>query len=113
VFSPTFFSFPYPFPSTISIANTSHGNRSRPLPEDTAKYLKQCSDDLYEWQSRTRAAQEPFVLHDGPPYANGPLHIGHALNKILKDMVLRVKVQQGEQLFLDSSSQQKYLKAGK
>jgi isoleucyl-tRNA synthetase len=53
------------------------------------------------------------VLHDGPPYANGPLHIGHALNKILKDMVLRVKVQQGEQLLLDSSSQQKDLKAGK
>jgi valyl-tRNA synthetase len=53
------------------------------------------------------------VLHDGPPYANGPLHIGHALNKILKDMVLRVKVQQGEQLLLDSSSQQKDLGTGK
>jgi isoleucyl-tRNA synthetase len=53
------------------------------------------------------------VLHDGPPYANGPLHIGHALNKILKDMVLRVKVQQGEQLLFDSSLQQKYLGAGK
>jgi isoleucyl-tRNA synthetase len=51
------------------------------------------------------------VLHDGPPYANGPLHIGHALNKILKDMVLRVKVQQGEQLLFDSSPQQKDLGA--
>jgi isoleucyl-tRNA synthetase len=53
------------------------------------------------------------VLHDGPPYANGPLHVGHALNKILKDMVLRVKVQQGKQLLFDSSSQQKALGAGK
>ena len=51
------------------------------------------------------------MLHDGPPYANGPLHIGHALNKILKDMVLRVKVQQGEQLLFDSSPQQKDLGA--
>jgi isoleucyl-tRNA synthetase len=33
--------------------------------------------------------RKPFVLHDGPPYANGHLHIGHALNKIMKDMVVR------------------------
>lgn len=33
-----------------------------------------------------------FVLHDGPPYANGDLHIGHALNKILKDIINRYKV---------------------
>lgn len=36
--------------------------------------------------------QENFILHDGPPYANGDLHIGHALNKILKDMINRYKV---------------------
>ena len=38
------------------------------------------------------------MLHDGPPYANGPLHIGHALNKILKDMILRVQVQRGRRV---------------
>ena len=38
------------------------------------------------------------MLHDGPPYANGALHIGHALNKILKDVICRVKVQQGESI---------------
>lgn len=68
----------------------------RPVLADQAKYIKRSSDDLYEWQSRERAAQEPFVLHDGPPYANGDLHIGHALNKILKDIICRVKVQQGQ-----------------
>lgn len=36
--------------------------------------------------------QENFILHDGPPYANGDLHIGHALNKILKDIINRYKV---------------------
>ena len=35
--------------------------------------------------------KEPFVLHDGPPYANGEIHIGHALNKILKDAIVRAK----------------------
>jgi len=36
--------------------------------------------------------QANFILHDGPPYANGDLHIGHALNKILKDIINRYKV---------------------
>ncbi len=47
--------------------------------------------DLYEAIRRERqaAGAELFVLHDGPPYANGPIHIGHALNKILKDFVVR------------------------
>ena len=41
------------------------------------------------------AARKPFTLHDGPPYANGHLHIGHALNKILKDMVVRSQQMSG------------------
>lgn len=36
--------------------------------------------------------QEPYTLHDGPPYANGDLHMGHALNKILKDFINRYQV---------------------
>ena len=43
----------------------------------------------------TAAGRPPFVLHDGPPYANGHLHIGHALNKILKDMVVAVPADDG------------------
>ncbi|TAQ84326.1 hypothetical protein B7494_g7358 [Chlorociboria aeruginascens] len=70
----------------------------RPLQADQSKYLQKCSDDLYQWQSQERSAQDPFVLHDGPPYANGSLHIGHALNKILKDIICRVKVQQGRRV---------------
>ncbi|RDL31165.1 uncharacterized protein BP5553_09954 [Venustampulla echinocandica] len=70
----------------------------RPLAADQPKYLKRCADDLYEWQSRERSSQKPFILHDGPPYANGSLHIGHALNKILKDIVCRVKLQEGHRV---------------
>ncbi|MDG6080099.1 isoleucine--tRNA ligase [Erythrobacter litoralis] len=44
---------------------------------------------LYEELRRERKGREKFILHDGPPYANGDMHIGHALNRILKDMVVR------------------------
>ncbi len=44
---------------------------------------------LYDKLREERAGREKFILHDGPPYANGDMHIGHALNRILKDMVVR------------------------
>lgn len=44
---------------------------------------------VYDWLRSTAAGRTPFVLHDGPPYANGHLHIGHALNKTIKDIVVR------------------------
>lgn len=53
---------------------------------------------MYAWQAENRPQDASFLLHDGPPYANGDLHAGHALNKILKDMVLRVQVQQGRRV---------------
>ncbi|KAI0596528.1 isoleucyl-tRNA synthetase [Biscogniauxia sp. FL1348] len=70
----------------------------RPSPQCRAQYIKQCADDLYKWQADNRPAENTFVLHDGPPYANGSLHVGHALNKILKDMILRFKIQQGRRV---------------
>lgn len=66
----------------------------RPLPGDQANLLQRCTDDYYEWQRNTTS--KPFILHDGPPYANGNLHIGHALNKILKDIICRVEVSRGK-----------------
>jgi isoleucyl-tRNA synthetase len=47
--------------------------------------------DLYRRLREARAGREKFILHDGPPYANGDMHIGHALNHILKDMVCRTQ----------------------
>jgi isoleucyl-tRNA synthetase len=55
-------------------------------PEILARWAK---DDLYGQLRATAKGREKFVLHDGPPYANGNIHIGHALNKILKDVVTR------------------------
>ena len=50
---------------------------------------------VYDRLRSTAAGRVPFVLHDGPPYANGHLHIGHALNKVLKDMVVRSQQMMG------------------
>jgi len=49
------------------------------------------AERLYEQVRASRQGREKFVLHDGPPYANGDMHIGHALNHVLKDMVVRTQ----------------------
>jgi isoleucyl-tRNA synthetase len=60
------------------------------LPKKEPQLLARWADmDLYRRLREASAGRDKFVLHDGPPYANGHLHIGHALNKILKDVVTR------------------------
>ena len=71
---------------------------ARPAPHDISRYLPRCTDDLYAWQRQERPAADRFVLHDGPPYANGDLHVGHALNKVLKDIICRSKLAQGKRV---------------
>lgn len=72
----------------------------RPKPADLARYLPRCTDELYAWQRRERPAANTntFVLHDGPPYANGELHVGHALNKIIKDIICRSRLAEGKRV---------------
>lgn len=82
--------------STLKLPKSSFP--ARLPPADQAKYLKRCTDELYQWQRQTRSAAAPFTLHDGPPYANGDLHIGHALNKILKDIICRVQLAKGKRV---------------
>jgi isoleucyl-tRNA synthetase len=60
------------------------------LPQREPEILKRWSEiELYDRLRKTAAGRAKFVLHDGPPYANGNIHIGHALNKILKDVVTK------------------------
>ncbi|KAL8823159.1 MAG: hypothetical protein Q9191_006123 [Dirinaria sp. TL-2023a] len=83
---------PKSWSSTLLLPNSPFPPRA--LPADRPKYLQKCTDDLYAWQ-RKRRTGPTFTLHDGPPYANGNLHVGHALNKILKDVLCRYKLSQG------------------
>ena len=58
--------------------------------------LKQWQDmNLYQQIRTARSGAEKFILHDGPPYANGSIHIGHAVNKILKDIIVKSKTMSG------------------
>lgn len=51
--------------------------------------------NLYEKLRQQRAGRDKYILHDGPPYANGHIHIGHAVNKILKDIIVKAKTMSG------------------
>ena len=67
------------------------------LPKKEPEILQRWQDmDLYGKLRAARKGREKFVLHDGPPYANGQLHIGHALNKILKDVINRSQSMMGK-----------------
>ena len=69
------------------------------LPQNEPLRLKQWDDmHLYEKMVEKNKGQMKFYLHDGPPYANGPIHTGHALNKIIKDVINRYKSLKGYQI---------------
>ena len=66
------------------------------LSKSEPKRLKDWQDNkVYEQVLKKNEGHKKFVLHDGPPYANGPIHIGHAMNKISKDMINRYWMMQG------------------
>ncbi|KDQ10334.1 hypothetical protein BOTBODRAFT_494107 [Botryobasidium botryosum FD-172 SS1] len=72
-----------------------------PLWSDPSKseepFRNKTCDKLYRWQAEN-ATGPVYTLHDGPPYANGSLHMGHAMNKILKDIINRFQVLQGRRV---------------
>lgn len=65
---------------------------------DTAVYMDMVGEKLYKWQADNLPNSSKKIFHDGPPYANGDLHLGHAMNKILKDIVNRFNVISGHKV---------------
>jgi len=86
------------YKSTLALPQTAFPMRAG-LPKREPAWLSRWEDmGIYD-RLREKAKTEertPFTLHDGPPYANGNLHIGHALNKVLKDMVVRSQQMMGK-----------------
>ena len=67
------------------------------LPKKEPEILKKWEDiNLYEKLRKERKGKEKYILHDGPPYANGNIHLGHALNKILKDILVKFESMKGK-----------------
>ncbi|KAI8382554.1 Aminoacyl-transfer RNA synthetases class-I signature [Nakaseomyces glabratus] len=101
------------YQKTLHLSKTKFPNRS--VLANSLELLPLCSDRVYTEQlerfkrelgavegedEKLAAVRERlFVLHDGPPYANGDLHLGHALNKILKDFVNRFQLSQGKTVY--------------
>ena len=80
---------PIDYSKTLNLPVTNFPMRAG-LPENEPKIIARWQDmDLYKRLREDAAGRPKYVLHDGPPYANGNLHIGHALNKILKDVITR------------------------
>lgn len=80
------------YSNTLNLPKTDFPMRAS-LQENEPKVLQEIFEgkDLYNKILEKNEGNEPFVLHDGPPYANGEIHIGHAMNKILKDTIVRYK----------------------
>jgi isoleucyl-tRNA synthetase len=84
------------YKATVFLPQTAfamRGDLPKREPDTLAKWE---AGGIYSTLRRTAKGREKFVLHDGPPYANGHLHIGHALNKILKDVVVRTQQMSGK-----------------
>ncbi|BEI97092.1 hypothetical protein CcaverHIS631_0206810 [Cutaneotrichosporon cavernicola] len=85
------------YSATLLLPKTDMPLRAKNAPATEDKYRHRTTDELYREQYATNEGPV-FILHDGPPYANGNLHMGHALNKILKDMINRYNVIRGRKV---------------
>ena len=83
------------YKDTLNLPHTSFPMKAN-LANREPKMLKNWDENnVYELIRQARRGSERFILHDGPPYANGHLHCGHALNKILKDIIIKSKTLSG------------------
>jgi len=83
------------YKATLNLPNTDFAMKAN-LAQREPEMLKQWqANNLYQTIRSARAGREQFILHDGPPYANGDIHIGHAVNKILKDIIVKSKTLSG------------------
>jgi isoleucyl-tRNA synthetase len=83
------------YKKTLNLPNTGFpmkGNLAQREPERLKKWKEA---DLYHKIRQAFAGRHQFILHDGPPYANGEIHIGHAVNKVLKDIIVKSKTLSG------------------
>ncbi len=80
---------------TLNLPDTPFPMRGD-LPRREPGWVQEWEDQgLYKRLRAARAGREKFILHDGPPYANGKIHIGHAVNKVLKDMIVKARQLKG------------------
>ena len=80
---------------TLNLPQTTFAMKANLSQREPGMLKKWQQEKLYEQIRAARAGREQFILHDGPPYANGDIHIGHSVNKILKDIIVKAKTLSG------------------
>lgn len=85
------------YKDTVNLPQTSFEMRANAVKREPQLQQFWTEQQVYERLAQDNPG-EPFILHDGPPYANGDLHIGHALNKILKDIINKYQLLQGRKV---------------
>jgi isoleucyl-tRNA synthetase len=84
-----------PLKDTLSLPQTAFPMKANLPQNEPARLIAWEESRLYDQIRQARRGAPRWVLHDGPPYANGPLHLGHALNKCLKDFIVKAKTMAG------------------
>src|ERR1019366_5581781 len=90
-----FLNFTMEYKDTLNLPRTDFAMKADLVAREPERLKKWEAAQLYEKIQASRATAEKFVLHDGPPFANGDVHVGTALNKILKDIVVKYKTLRG------------------
>jgi len=83
------------YKTTLNLLDTPFPMRGDLARREPAMIARWQSEKLYQRIRQRRRGRPLFVLHDGPPYANGDIHIGHAVNKILKDIIVKSRTLMG------------------
>jgi len=83
------------YKTTLNLPKTDFPMRANLAQREPAMLKQWQDDDLYQHIRESRVGCEKYILHDGPPYANGDIHLGHAVNKTLKDIVIKSKTLSG------------------
>ncbi|MBA2650389.1 MAG: isoleucine--tRNA ligase [Legionella sp.] len=83
------------YKDTLNLPHTNFPMKASLATREPLMLAQWQSQELYKQIRKSRSGRPSFILHDGPPYANGHLHCGHALNKILKDIVIKSKTLSG------------------
>ena len=86
---------PLELKKTVNLPKTAFAQKANLGQSEPARLKKWAELGLYHLVQRSRAGREKFILHDGPPYANADIHLGTAMNKILKDLVVRTRTMMG------------------
>src|ERR671910_2597851 len=86
---------PLDLKKTVNLPKTDFSQKANLAQSEPARLEKWAKLDLYRLIRRARAGREKFILHDGPPYANADIHLGTAMNKTLKDIVVKSRTMLG------------------